>query len=123
MADQPKFRAGQRVRVTAEGTLVEDGYRQGGLDLDIGNGSINGFSGVSSLLRYLDGFTIEVLAEPRPAEPQGLGAVVQDGNGALWVRVLQGADVTVPWRSHDHYYVTWSEIPDPITVLSDGWVE
>ena len=55
-------------------------------------------------------------------EPFGLGAVVQDGSGVIWVRAepidLQDKRV---WVNKSTDYVTWSRITNP-TVLSEGYI-
>ena len=63
---------------------------------------------------------------PRPEEPAGLGAVVEDENGVLWTRVESGvAETRNPWYpaafpdlqpdEYDHIAV--------VKVLSEGWSE
>lgn len=70
--------------------------------------------------------TVEVLAEPRPPEPTGLGAVVRDANGTAWVRA-SGWATDLPWVArplNDRIprLRKWADIPDPV-VLSEGWAE
>lgn len=63
---------------------------------------------------------------PKPAEPKGLGAVVEDAKGARWLRV----DWVNPWslakpqerrdgRVLHGSHVTWDRI-DAVKVLSEG---
>lgn len=69
--------------------------------------------------------TIEVLAEPRIPEPLGIGAVVRDACGGMWVRV---DDEDEPWRRHNpvdtasryRRYDRWDNLTDPV-LLSEGW--
>ena len=64
------------------------------------------------------------LAAPTPAEPMGLGAVVRDRAGVLWVRARLAKE---QWRRAAEWdavliYAPWSEIDSP-EVLSEGWSE
>jgi hypothetical protein len=70
-----------------------------------------------------EGATVTILAEPRPDEPTGLGAVVET-YGALtderekWVLMDKGR-----WRGQrSGFYRDWVGLIDPV-VLSEGWVE
>ena len=66
---------------------------------------------------------LRALADPKPAEPTGLGAVVRDRDGRIWVRT------DVP----DLAWVHTSPVADPMEfrwadldvaeVLSEGWSE
>jgi hypothetical protein len=74
--------------------------------------------GMQAALRSLVG-------PPKPEEPQGLGAVVEDADGAIWTRVATYA--AAPWYSAGATGVatnscsaSWSRI-DVARVLSDGW--
>ena len=77
-----------------------------------------------------------LIAPPKPAEPQGLGAVVEDAEGWRWIRV----DWTNPWciarpnarepyqqsselgsATHDSH-VRWDKVA-AVRVLSEGWTE
>jgi len=61
-------------------------------------------------------------APPKPAEPQGLGAVVEDTDGKLWIRTV------LPANEDDVYRKPWSDGPvrrnwhivDAVRVLSEG---
>lgn len=54
-------------------------------------------------------------ASPRPAEPAGLGAIVRDKDGHLWVRV------GVQWRQPDNgWFGPWQTLHGPLVVLSEG---
>lgn len=54
---------------------------------------------------------------PRPDEPQGLGAVVEDADGERWVRSHPGND---PWtRPHLSGVYAYGQI-DVVRVLSEG---
>lgn len=59
------------------------------------------------------------IAPTKPAEPTGLGAVVEDRAGSGYVRVSERKR---PWlRVGTDNHVHWSEIDDtPIVVLSEG---
>lgn len=56
---------------------------------------------------------------PKPEEPQGLGAVVEDSKGDTWVRIHTGA---VPWAHAGRFPQRWADI-DVVRVLSEGWSE
>lgn len=74
-----------------------------------------------------DGRTVTILAEPKPDEPKGVGAVVRGPGGErdLWVRVHAGSDK--PWHEvlpgtyeeHDACRRTWDQI-EVVEVLSPG---
>jgi hypothetical protein len=63
-----------------------------------------------------------LIAPPRPEEPMGLGAVVEDADGVLWVQT--GHDVTNPW-SHGsnggHLQPRAYDKIDGPKVLFEGW--
>lgn len=71
---------------------------------------------------YLDGVADSIAAQtrppkpPNPPEPQGLGAVVEDVDGALWVRVN---DVHFHSEASPNNRQTYAEI-DVVRVLSEG---
>ena len=127
MTDPADLRPGQRVRLTIEGTV----------ELHPNNSSYLILAGVM-VGDYLNlmgphqaphtalrmAATIEVLAEPRPDEPTGLGAVVE----ASSVRHPDNRRKYVHTRTWDGLCwssekgtVPWSDLLDPITVLSPGW--
>lgn len=61
---------------------------------------------------------------PRPDEPQGLGAVVEDGNGVLWIR-MSIENQTWPgevWQEQYGVVDRWSKWSDiaAVRVLSEG---
>ena len=59
---------------------------------------------------------------PPVAEPTGLGAVVRDAEGTTYVRrPLRG--VRACWASENKDWYAWDDIPQPATVLSEGWSE
>lgn len=58
------------------------------------------------------------LPKPRPDEPMGLGAVVRDGEGRVWVRI---GNTIYPWRCEGgSNFAVYADIPNPIEVLSEG---
>lgn len=61
------------------------------------------------------GLLSDAPAVDTPAEPTGLGAVVRDGDGTMWVRV------GVQWRQPDNgWFGPWQTLHGPVTVLSEG---
>ena len=54
---------------------------------------------------------------PKPAEPQGLGAVVEDAEGSRWVRC--DADETPWYRVDSDDWYSWRNL-DAVRVLSEG---
>lgn len=57
---------------------------------------------------------------PKPAEPTGLGAVVEDVGGSLWVRAPKdGNSVQTEWVSSHSTAQFWDSI-DAVRVLSEG---
>lgn len=66
---------------------------------------------------------LRALADPKPAEPTGLGAVVRSRDGKLWLR-MPPLGSHEPWccwnggRADRH----WNDI-DVAEVLSEGWSE
>jgi hypothetical protein len=56
---------------------------------------------------------------PKPAEPTGLGAVVEDIDAALWVHSCQGGRAQWMRRNNPSAWREWSEI-DAVRVLSEG---
>lgn len=62
------------------------------------------------------------LADPKPAEPTGLGAVVLDSAGRHWVRANSW---NLPWvyqAGANGAGRKWSDL-DVVEVLSEGWSE
>jgi hypothetical protein len=78
------------------------------------------FAGADELRRESFAAALREFANPtppKPEEPTGLGAVVEDTNGVPWVRVSDG---THRWRSSftgGEY--RWSDF-EPVRVLSEG---
>lgn len=78
---------------------------------------------------YMERYTIVVAAlrefvnptPPKPDEPTGLGAVVEDARGALWVRWSTGHREGRNWKHHTRSgeYLSWGYI-DVVRVLSEG---
>jgi hypothetical protein len=58
------------------------------------------------------------LTPPKPDEPTGLGAVVEDADGVRWVR-NPDRDVLCKWRNSDRVWRQWSDLA-AVRVLSDG---
>lgn len=61
-----------------------------------------------------------LIAPPKPAEPQGLGAVVEDASGLRWVLVYEKG----LWQSRQdaNSRSTWEGV-DAVRILSAGWSE
>lgn len=58
---------------------------------------------------------------PRPEEPKGLGAVVEDGEGRFWVR--DEYQQNEPWSgAHGGGRYPWDELPESLVVRSEGYV-
>lgn len=57
---------------------------------------------------------------PAPVEPTGLGAVVKDAKGHVWVRIPKSIK---PWRYSHNAGFEWKQIDQPVTVLSEGVTE
>lgn len=53
---------------------------------------------------------------PRPDEPQGLGAVVEDAKGLNWIRIHPGGPA---WVNGYQRWAEWSEV-DAVRVVSPG---
>lgn len=58
-------------------------------------------------------------APPKPEEPTGLGAVVEDERGTRWVRSPDTDYPDAPWASAEFYPRPWSEI-NAVRKLSEG---
>lgn len=87
--------------------LYANGSRRFGVELD--------WLDVQDALRSL----IEPPAPPRPPEPTGLGAVVEDEDGKLWIRTAD-TDCACPWaRASAYEEVDYDQI-EAIKVLSEG---
>lgn len=120
-----RYREGQKVRIdyTAGGAIEGTVQRQSGLYFLVVNGETASTLGMAE---STDGRTITVLSEPRPDEPTGLGAVVQDGRWK-YVRVYS-REVLAPyvWRVEDpeaamgKSFYRWGDLNSPM-VLSEGW--
>ena len=66
---------------------------------------------------------LRALAEPKPAEPTGLGAVVRARDGRIWVRT-DVPDIAWVHTSPvaDPLEFRWADL-DVLEVLSEGWSE
>lgn len=81
---------------------------------------------VITTLRRSEWFSNSLLADqieaqtkpPKPEEPKGLGAVVEDSKGVRWVRNPDLA-VICKWRNADRDWTRWDLI-DAVKVLSEG---
>jgi len=65
-----------------------------------------------------------LVADPKPEEPQGLGAVVRDRAGVKWV-THDSTPIHQRWINTDDFserYRTWANI-DVVEILSAGWSE
>lgn len=61
-----------------------------------------------------------VITDPTP-EPTGLRAVVRDANGTGWVRWTARRTDDYPWVCEGvSVQRRWTDIPQPVTVLSEG---
>lgn len=58
-------------------------------------------------------------ARPKPEEPQGDGAVVEDASGHRWVRIAGSAVDSPPWRHRGHTARLWDNI-SAVRILSEG---
>ena len=58
---------------------------------------------------------------PKPAEPTGLGAVVEDDDGRRWVRIDDDPELNKPWRPADMAAIRshWQNVK-AVRVLSEG---
>ena len=58
---------------------------------------------------------------PKPAEPTGLGAVVEDDLGRRWVRIDDDPELNKPWRPADMAAIRshWQNVK-AVRVLSEG---
>jgi len=59
---------------------------------------------------------------PKPEEPTGLGAVVEDTTGGLWVRLNHEAATSDPWKPYGSrsHRCAWEKVP-AVRVLSEGF--
>ncbi len=55
---------------------------------------------------------------PKPEEPTGLGAVVEDAEGNTWVRIGD-VDMVAPWTRRLSFPQEWQHL-DAVRVLSEG---
>ena len=56
---------------------------------------------------------------PKPDEPTGDGAVVEDASGYRWVRIAGNAVGSPPWRHRGHTARWWEHVT-AVRVLSEG---
>lgn len=57
---------------------------------------------------------------PRPEEPTGLGAVVEDAEGRQWTRIARGVSQWQIQTGAGQPFVRYGEIDDVVRVLSPG---
>lgn len=81
-------------------------------------------SGQSVSLTRAAGAILSALAAPTPAEPMGLGAMVRDRAGDLWMRSQAAYDgdplVWMKSTTSKPDFTEWASIQSP-EVLSEGW--
>ena len=106
-----EYKVGQRVRIEwPDGTLVEGVLNS---NMQVGR---------TTFMPYeagCDGRTVTILAEPRPEEPQGLGAVVeaayQDHGRQQWVSVRGKGEEKSRWVSIPYWgFIGWDNLSDPV---------
>lgn len=121
MMKTEELRAGMRVRATLPNGSAVEGDLEAGFNfasepvLYVAGLRIAAWPEEQRV--YLEGATFEVLSRPKPAEPQGIGAVVRDTNGDLWVRADND---DAPWYGvGGHYWDTWDFV-DALEVVSEG---
>ena len=118
MLDLSTFREGDRVSVTYEATFRVVAEHVGNLYVE----SDAGGTYAAPLAALV---AVEKVTPPKPAEPTGLGAVVEDAAGDQWVRAGfdHGGRLLDNWRlaSGDGVgnWQPWSRI-DAVRVLSEG---
>jgi hypothetical protein len=64
-----------------------------------------------------------LIAPPRPEEPMGLGAVVEDARGHLYIRLMPEPDSRTPervWADQSSTEMRYDDIK-AVRVLSEGW--
>jgi len=76
-------------------------------------------SGTAEWADWIEDQYVEQTKPPKPAEPKGLGAVVEGAGGVLWVRA--GKSYTDPnWRvCGGSEWIRYADIP-AVRVLSEG---
>lgn len=62
------------------------------------------------------------LLRREPQEPMGLGAVVRDGDGDVFVRALMHDSGAECWAHGAGAFYRWAELPHPVTVLNQGYL-
>jgi hypothetical protein len=95
--------------------LARDNY-----DLIHKPGAFDALSQMSqdAYVEFMQAALRSLIAPPKPPEPQGLGAVVEDAEGRRWVRV----NALIPWQyEKGDTRVSWTAVaPAPVRVLSEG---
>lgn len=123
VADKQVYKVGQRVHV-----VCDDGTEMIGFVNSVTRAGAH--ISVLSLGRTLwvsttaSGHTITILSEPRPDEPQGLGAVVEaeykDYGRQEWVSVRGKGESRNRWVCIPYWgFIDWDMLTDPV-VLSEG---
>lgn len=121
-----RYREGQKVRIDyAKGGAIEGEVQiRSGVYYLITDGSIYSALGNAEATSER---IITILSEPRPDEPQGLGAVVEAGSpldGKRYHYVKSPRRSGAWWRAgganDDGFNSPWDSLIDPV-VLSEGW--
>lgn len=125
-----RTRAGWAYKDGSIGSLAQDDYNPRPLvvidpeDLEQVKRFVRGIypSGAATIVDDFQVALRSLVTPPKPDEPTGLGAVVEDEEGALWVKwsTLHRADRN--WKRHDEHggnYLAWSDLA-VTEVLSEG---
>ena len=90
------------------------------LDTDLGDGEAVEDEDVTEMQRALREFANPT--PPKPEEPRGLGAVVEDADGNRWVRADQKVSERFPWIKWRGATGNWEKYADidAVKILSDG---
>lgn len=124
-----EYKAGQEVRVTIRGILERsEHYPTNGLQIVGRKGHKIGFlDGFGETYEYVDAGDVEILAQPKPAEPTGLGAVVRavatsapKADAWLWTRAPYYLSDGKPWTSAHMDPRSWDGLTD-VEILSEGY--
>lgn len=90
-------------------------------DMNVLCEALVGFDPPGNLLQESVRRALRAVANPKPVEPTGLGAVVREQGGLIWLRNQDSKGC--PWWSKALGRVAmWNDI-DAAEVLSEGWSE